>query len=427
MVQEAIRRVSLSNFQINEDKKPFRHWTRENCYKEAQKYKSRKEFAKNNQPAYQASRKNGWLEDYTWFQKLKGQWDKEACYKEAKKYKTRKDFMRGSGSAYDAARRNGWIDDYTWISPSKTAKKWNKEACYNEAKKYKSRVEFARNNQPAYCVARKNGWLEDYTWFQSRVISDKNTYVVYCYKDEETNSIYVGLTNNMKLRHKQHCNGLIVHGERKYDIVYRYFHSIGKEPPEPIILKKELSSDDAQHYEGYYVELFNNEGMNVLNLAKTGSLGGYGKWTNEKCYDEAKKYDTLLDFRNNSTSAYVAAKRNGWLKDYIWLERLNGFWTREKCAEEAKKYKSRKDFSAGAGSAYQAALRNGWLDDYTWFVSKYKPMGYWNRENCYKEAKKYKSRKEFGVKNGAAYRKARINGWLDDYTWFKSSRNKSGK
>ena len=263
MVFEVVRRLRVP---LDEDRKPNGYWTYERCYDEAKKYKSKVEFRRNNNGAYQVALKNGWLDDYTWFEKLIG--------------------------------------------------KWNRETCYYEAKKYNSRSEFIRNSYQAYIVAKKNGWLDDYTWFEKRAINEKNIYVVYYYEDKETNAVYVGLTNNLKRRHKQHCRGLLKHGEIKYDIVYKYWHdTLGKEVPEPIVLHKDIYAKDAQEYEKQYVEKFKREGKLVLNIAKTGSLGGLGTWTKEKCYNEAKKYKSKSEFVKNSRSAYQASRRNGWLID----------------------------------------------------------------------------------------------------------------
>ena len=256
------------------------------------------------------------------------------------------------------------------------------------------------------------------------------------------------------------------------------------------------------------------------------------KWSYEACYKEAKKYKTRTEFQRGSSGAYAAALRNGWLNDYTWLvdgkvklysdrkdsvyiylfEKNNavyvgrsidlvtrdwehrhkkgavyeysmkygieippmqiieqnltvvegldredywrkwytdngyivlnraktgvgsgslgsiakGKWTRVTCYEEAKKYKTRSEFSKGSSGAYKAALVNGWLDDYTWF-KRPKPSNYkWTYEACREEAKKYKTRTEFcrGCKS-AAYNVSRRNGWLDDWFPVCSSRTKS--
>ena len=463
MVFESDRRI----VSINEGAKK---WTRDTCYNEAKKYKARTEFQKGCYGAYQVALKNGWLDDYKWLKptnsKPWGYWNKETCENESRKYKTRAEFKSGSYQSYALALKNGWIDDYNWLSPSATGKKWDKETCYSAATECFSKREFEQKYTQAYRVARSNGWIDDYTWFEKRRISDKPIYTVYYYKDKDTNSVYVGLTNNLQRRHKEHCNGFLVHGELKYDIVYKYFHSLGKEPPEPFILKKDLYANDAQQYEKAYVEAFKNEGVNVLNLTKAGSLGGLGTWTQEKCYKEAQKYQSRVAFAKNSNGAYNVARKNGWLDDYTWfttpersvkwtheacyqearkykscIEFINGNgraykvakengwideytwlkkpirWTREKSYNEAKKYKSKKEFEKGNGSAYQTSWKNGWLNDYTWFEN---PNTKWSCESCYNEAKKYNSRTEFAKHNGSAYNAARKNGWINDYTWFSN-------
>lgn len=337
----------------------------------------------------------------------------KSCYEEARKYTSRNEFMQKCIGAYQVALRNGWLDDYTWFSPSQSAKKWNQETCYNEAQKYKSRKEFQYKGAGAYHVARRNGWLDDYTWFQKPVVSEKHIYIVYKYEDADSNAVYVGLTNNIKQRHREHCKGHLIHGKRKYDIVYRYFHdTLGKEAPDPIILHKDLLVDDAKEYEKKYVEQFMNEGKLVLNIAKPGSIGGYGIWTKEACKYEAKKYKSRGEFAIESNGAYEAARKNGWLDSYTWFEekrKKDGYWNYDTCIKEAKKYKSRVEFQRNNGVAYRVARKNGWLDDYTWFKEKQK-HNYWNQDTCFEEAKKYKTKSEFAKKSGGAYNLARQNG-----------------
>ena len=115
------------------------------------------------------------------------------------------------------------------------------------------------------------------------------------------------------------------------------------------------------------------------------------------------------------SGAYTKALKNGWLDDYSWFKEMkkpNGYWNRETCYEEAKKYSSKKEFKQHVNGAYQFAYREGWLDDYTWF----KPLtGYWTYEACKAEAAKYEKRGQFKKGCIGAYTKSRINGWLDDF------------
>lgn len=150
------------------------------------------------------------------------------------------------------------------------------------------------------------------------------------------------------------------------------------------------------------------------------------EWTYDTCYSEAKKYQTKNQFRIGCYSAYRKARKEGWFEDYTWI--VNGYalegkkrrkWNYESCFEEAKKYKSRTEFQYGKGSscAYKLARKEGWLKDYTWFSPSPKENGYWTKEQCYKEAKKYNYMVEFRHESASAYTIARREKWLDDYDW----------
>ena len=70
-------------------------------------------------------------------------------------------------------------------------------------------------------------------------------------------------------------------------------------------------------------------------------MGTIRKWTYENCVKESKKYTYLSEFMINSASAYTTACHNKWLKDFTWLLRKRmppNYWTEEKCYNEAKKY-----------------------------------------------------------------------------------------
>lgn len=50
--------------------------------------------------------------------------------------------------------------------------------------------------------------------------------------------------------------------------------------------------------------------------------GNFKKWNKETCEQEAHKYEFFFDFRTKSPGACNVAKRNGWLNDYKWLNKL---------------------------------------------------------------------------------------------------------
>ena len=97
------------------------------------------------------------------------------------------------------------------------------------------------------------------------------------------------------------------------------------------------------------------------------------KWTYEKCQEEAKKYRTRTEFQKGNPGAYIYARKNGFLKSFDWFVETmkpSGYWTRERCEEEARKYKTKGDFLKGCSAAHSASVRNGWLDDFDWFIDQ---------------------------------------------------------
>jgi len=155
-------------------------------------------------------------------------------------------------------------------------------------------------------------------------------------------------------------------------------------------------------------------------------------WTKERCYEEAKKYKTRTEFEyaKGANSAYRIDVKNGWIEEYEWMtpkSKPHGYWNDyERCFNEAKKYKTRSEFqyAKGASRAYKTAVQNGWIDDYTWFQPKKKQSGYWTKESCEAEARKYTSSSQFKKNSGAAYTISLRNGWFKEYSWLRSKKGR---
>jgi hypothetical protein len=72
----------------------------------------------------------------------------------------------------------------------------------------------------------------------------------------------------------------------------------------------------------------------------------------------------MSDLRNLD----VTASATQWMASSIVLFRGNlprpyGYWTRERCIEDAKRFTSRNKWDRNSRGAFQAARRNGWMDD----------------------------------------------------------------
>lgn len=75
-----------------------------------------------------------------------------------------------------------------------------------------------------------------------------------------------------------------------------------------------------------------------------------------------------MNFTKKSSGAYIACLRNDWLNTFCLhmknkIKKPNGYWSKEKCLNEAKKYNSKKNFRIKSGSAYSYSLKNNWIKE----------------------------------------------------------------
>lgn len=423
---------------LKREQKTNRYWDYDNCFNEARKYSSRREFKEGNDSAYRSAVKNGWIDGYDWLVRPNKKWTYQTCLEESKKYSTRSEFAQRSSGAYHVASKNKWLDDYIWL-PSDGRQlrlekwgKWTKEACFEEAKKYKTRSEFAKNNNSAYNNARQYNWLDEYYWLKDErldLITDKID-CVYAYEFPDFNTVYVGRTliKRKKDRDREHLyvrNDAVVKFAIKHDV----------KVPLPKYLEDNLTIKEGVEKECFWIDKYKKNGWDVLNKAKGGSIGGLGKgktkFTYDICYEQAKLCSTRTEFRDCGNNAYRVALRNGWIKDYTWFKdgKEVGADKRRKydyqtCYEEAIKYNTITDFEKGSKGACVAARTNGWMKEYTWFTILWEEK--WNSDTCYEEARKYEKYEDFREKSASAYATACKNGWIDDYDWLERKRIRRG-
>ena len=362
-----------------------RYWTPERLQDEANKYKTRKEFKDGNIRAWSAANKHGLMNDI--FDKHekqgrilypKGYWTPKRIQDEANKYKTRKEFSEKSSPAYDAACKQKLLDvvfDKHYkkgiLKPQVPAGYWTPERIQDEANKYKTRGELEINKSGAYKKALKLGIMNDiFSGHTNGGYADKeewkeNSYAIYVYELPDHNRAYVGLTNNLKRRDKEHL----------FDIK-EGLNSFCVENNIPLpkykVLEENLNDQEARRQEEYWEKYYKDDGWLMLNIAKTGSLGGGSmKWTKKALQIKADKYKTRNEFATKDWPAYQAASRKGIIDDLFskhdnlgrsYNKKENGYWTIKRLQEIVKKYKYKGEFSKN-GPAYQAAREKGIVDD----------------------------------------------------------------
>lgn len=287
-------------------------------------------------------------------------WNFETCKIEALKYNTKTDFSLKSGGAYNASIKNGWLNDITehMIAFRKPNKYWTFEMCQNEALKYNTKIEFRNNSSSAYQIAQKKKFLNKICEHMA-LLGNLHKKIIYSYEFSD-NYVYVGLTYNIHKRNSEHLTD-IKSPVYKHMIKYNIF------PTKKILTDNFVDINEAKQLEYYWYNRYKADGWNLLNKAKTGALGGNNiYWTFEKCKVEALKYSTKYEFQKNSGSAYNSALKNNWLNiittHMIKTQRPTGYWNIERCKIEAHKYKTRFEFQKKSSSAYSASYKKGWLN-----------------------------------------------------------------
>lgn len=300
--------------------------------------------------------------------------------------------------------------------------KWTKEMVKNESKKYVSRFQFQKNSKYAYNKSLKEGWLDEFVWLKTPEHKENNItdkiHCVYAYVDEENKSIYIGRTNNIKIRHNSHNN--IQYKNKKYDTVKTYFLNINKELPLPIILSENLTLEESQYYEDYFLKHYKDDGWNVINKGKTGvGVGSVGsfvkKLTYEYCKSIALTCKTRKEFEKIDSSAYQKSCAMKWIEEFI-PNKIYNERTYEECLEISKQYKTNKEFRKNDLLVYNYCQRHKWLKDFNWLTRKcaFEKRNNISKDEVIEKSKTFKLKSDFKKTYPSHYAKALKNGWLND-------------
>lgn len=154
------------------------------------------------------------------------------------------------------------------------------------------------------------------------------------------------------------------------------------------------------------------------------------KWTIEALKEEAMKYRTRGEFMKSNISAYNVALKSGHYEDIVsHMGERKKFepvtkWTYDSVKEIYMSCKTLKELRTKHGQKIiTVAKMNGWNIEFSkHFVKDPHPNLFWTFDRVKKEAKKYNSKKEFGMKCPSAYQRAITMEWMDKI----SSHMKSG-
>jgi predicted GIY-YIG superfamily endonuclease len=234
---------------------------------------------------------------------------------------------------------------------------WTKERCGEVASLCNSRSEFRLKYISAYNNSWEFGWLDEICTHMN-IAGNLRKRLVYSYEFSD-NYVYVGITCNMNRRNKQHFE---IGGA-----VFEHIHESKLLPINKILSDGIVDVENACELESFWVNKYLIDGWNILNKIKTGGLGGnILKWDKINYSKVAILCETRKEFSIRFVSAYINARKNGWLDDIcshmISRRKPKNYWDFDSCRDAAKKYNTRYDFSHKCSGAYFVSKKNNWLD-----------------------------------------------------------------
>ena len=433
-------------------------WDYKSAKEAAEKYSSRGEFQRENQPAYNAARRNGWLDDIcSHMQPLKKKWTYEEVHQIALQYSSNIEMQRGNPKAWYAAQRNGWWKQVsthmTWHRP-----KWSLENIRKESLKFQSRKEFQKKSESAYQAARQMGVLDEVCSHMEKLWEQKWDFetckteaLKYQHRNDFRNATpgaYGSARRNGWLDDIcSHMSNKAIKWNletlrteaKKYKTRSDFSDGSGgayKTASEMGVLDEICGHMEIQH-NGYYHCVYA-----IYNLDTNEAYIGV---TSQRFQNRMTQHQSGTDTTRSRTIAHLDDTIFEQQTDYIYppedvkkaesrfIEDFNsrGFnilnskkavggvgyskphWTFEMVKNEALKFSTRWEFQQSS-RAYDAAKRRGWLDEVCKHMnSPIKQTGYWTLENCKIEASLCGSITEFKQKHSYGYKKVLENKWGD--------------
>ena len=290
------------------------------------------------------------------------------------KYKSLGQFRKDYLSEYSHLHYKGLLvklcEDMGWNLPRNPHGYWTKERCMEEGLKYSTITEWRNKSLPSYNMAKKQKWLDDCT--NHMLIINPNVYWT-----------------------KERC----MESALKYTIKSTW-------------VKDNLTCVRISKLNGWFDEC-------IAHMEVTSIPSSY--WTKERCIEDSLKYTTKKEWKNKSNGSYRVSCKNKWVGE-LSTHMVEGckppnYWTKERCIEEALKHNIKEHWKKQHPPSYQASLRNGWYNELTThMIESTKPNGYWTKERCIENAKKFTTISDWSKANSTPVTNARANGWYDECT-----------
>lgn len=244
--------------------------------------------------------------------------------------------------------------------------------CKFIAEKYQYMYDFYEQNKKCYQKCKKCGWLDDFNWLKIDSIWTNKSRLIYAYEFDD-NHVYVGLTNCLERRDRQH-RGVSKYGDNvsvKQDSLYNYCLDNHLTAPEPKIIEDNLTLGEAKEREKCWISKYFKDGWILINQSPGGSVGALPQFAKsgtsiEQIIEEAKQYKSGEDIRKRDNRLYRLVKKYGLGKICFPnnIKRKPYVYTDEFIESMVKKYPLKKDLRKYESGVHQYLWEHGLLDKY---------------------------------------------------------------
>lgn len=361
------------------ERKSRGYWNYETCYEAALDCKTRTEFDDRYHRAYTVSMENKWDKDYTWFptkgesiSKRQTKWTYEACYEAALDCKSRSEFQKKHSGAYKASAKNGWLDDYTWFQRKPNFYSDKTHYVYGYFFESSNHFYIGRTND---CRRRdlqhKNGEssvgeyvcetgsdFPEMTILESNLTADESLIYEDMYIEKYLSEGWIKIN---KAKTGLGC-GSLGKGSKKWTY-NRCFALAAECSTISEIREKSNSAYNAMNRNGW------TKDYTWLLSESEARSNARSKWTYELFMEECKKCTSFTELKENNYGAFVAAYKTGWYKDVYWFERKHkpsSYYTKEKCLELASQCRNRSELKKRYHVAWKKLKEMGCLSECVW-------------------------------------------------------------
>jgi hypothetical protein len=233
-----------------------------------------------------------------------------------------------------------------------------------------------------------NGTLSQYANSFSSFNLNEPLWSVYRWYFPETDSVYIGLSTNVKSR---------IQTELRQGTVYDHIRSTGDSYSISIIAEK-LTATEAATLESEYIEASRLAGYNVINKLAGGGLGAIMSRTDESILEEiTSNYTSVKELRTLNPTLYMMVKRHKLCSKVSSLLKRGKRYqlTKEIILDAVKQCTTYAEFQYKFPSEYQAAHNNHWDDLIKDLPRRNKKASDYSYEHIYECAHQCSTRTEF--------------------------------